>query len=29
MNTQEFYETDTKYNHIVVEVWIEGIVEDL
>ena len=29
MSTQEFYETDTKYNHIVVEVWIEGIVEDL
>ena len=26
--TQEFYESDTNYNHIVVECWIEGIIDD-
>lgn len=28
INTSEFYETDTKYNHIVVEAWIEGEIND-
>ena len=26
--TSEFYENDTKYTHIVVEAWIEGVIED-
>lgn len=26
MNTQELYESDTKYTHVVVECWIDGIV---
>jgi hypothetical protein len=26
--TQEFYEDDTKFNHIVIEAWIEGAVDD-
>jgi hypothetical protein len=28
INTQEFYEDDTKYNHVVVEAQIEGIIND-
>ena len=28
IDTQEFYENDTGYTHIVVEAWIEGIVDD-
>lgn len=28
INTSEFYEPDTQYNHIVVEAWIEGIISD-
>ena len=28
LNTSEFYESDTKYIHIVVEAWIEGVIED-
>ena len=27
-NTQRFYEDDTGYNHIVVECWIDGEIED-
>ena len=27
-NTQEFYESETKYNHVVVEAQIEGIIND-
>jgi hypothetical protein len=27
-NTQEFYESDTKYNHVIVEAQIEGIIND-
>lgn len=28
LSTSEFYESDTKFNHIVVEAWIEGNIED-
>ncbi len=28
LNTSEFYENDTKFTHIVVEAWIEGVIED-
>jgi len=28
LSTQEFYEDDTGYTHIVVEAWIEGIIDD-
>jgi hypothetical protein len=28
INTVDLYETDTKYHHIVVEVWIDGIIDD-
>ena len=28
ISTSEFYEDDTKFNHIVVEAWIEGSVDD-
>ena len=28
IDTQEFYENDTGYNHIVIEAWIEGIIDD-
>lgn len=28
ISTSEFYETDTKFIHIVVEAWIEGIIND-
>ncbi len=28
INTQEFYEKDTKYTHVVVEAQIEGIIND-
>jgi hypothetical protein len=28
LNTSEFYENDTKYTHIVVEAWIEGVIQD-
>ncbi len=28
INTQELYESDTKYNHVVVEAWIEGTIND-
>ena len=28
INTVDLYETDTKYHHIVIEVWIDGIVDD-
>lgn len=27
-NTQEFYETETEYNHVVVEVEIDGAIDD-
>lgn len=26
--TQEFYENDTKYTHVVVEAWISGVIDD-
>jgi hypothetical protein len=26
--TSEFYESDTKFNHVVVSAWIEGIIND-
>lgn len=28
ISTSEFYESDTKFNHIVVEAWIEGVIQD-
>ena len=28
ISTQEFYESDTKFVHVVIEAWIEGIIED-
>jgi hypothetical protein len=28
LNTSEFYESDTKFNHIVVEAWIDGVIND-
>ena len=28
LSTSEFYESDTKYIHIVVEAWIEGVIQD-
>lgn len=28
LDTSEFYESDTKYTHIVVEAWIEGVIQD-
>lgn len=28
LNTSEFYENDTKFTHIVVEAWIEGVIND-
>lgn len=28
LNTSEFYENDTKFNHVVVEAWIEGVIND-
>lgn len=28
LNTFEFYESDTKFTHIVVEAWIEGVIND-
>ena len=28
LSTSEFYESDTKYTHIVVEAWIEGVIQD-
>lgn len=28
VNTQEFYESDTNYIHVVVEAWIEGTIDD-
>lgn len=28
ISTSEFYESDTKYTHIVIEVWTEGTVND-
>ncbi len=28
LNTSEFYESDTKFNHVVVEAWIEGAIND-
>lgn len=27
-NTAEFYESDTKYTHVVVEAWINGVIDD-
>jgi len=28
ISTQEFYESDTKYYHVVVEAYVEGIIDD-
>ena len=28
ISTQEFYESDTKFIHVVIEAWIEGFIED-
>ena len=28
-NTQQFYESDTKYYHVVVEAWIDEIIDDV
>lgn len=28
LSTSEFYENDTKFNHVVVEAWIEGVIQD-
>lgn len=28
ISTSEFYESDTKFQHIVVEAWIDGVIED-
>lgn len=28
ISTQEFYESDTKLHHVVVEAWIEGVIND-
>lgn len=28
IDTQQFYETDTKYYHVIVTVWIEGLIND-
>lgn len=28
ISTQEFYESNTKFIHVVVEAWIEGFIED-
>ena len=28
ISTSEFYESDTKFNHIVVEAWIDGVIND-
>jgi uncharacterized iron-regulated protein len=28
INTEEFYEQDTRFTHVVVEAWIEGIIND-
>ena len=28
ISTSEFYESDTNYFHIVVEAWIEGVIDD-
>lgn len=28
LSTSEFYENDTKLTHIVVEAWIEGVIQD-
>lgn len=28
INTSQFYESDTGYRHVVVEAWIEGIIND-
>lgn len=27
-STQQFYETDTKFHHVVIEAWIEGAIDD-
>jgi hypothetical protein len=28
ISTSEFYESDTKFTHVVVEAWIEGVISD-
>ena len=28
ISTSEFYESDTKFYHVVVEAWIEGVIDD-
>ncbi len=28
LSTSEFYESDTKFTHIVVEAWIDGVIND-
>ncbi len=28
INTSEFYESDTNYTHVVVESWIDGVIND-